>query len=100
MYVFAFYLHNFQIMIQISTQVLRNTKYFYKALNHTCPRRFSNTLMNKSKELKTSEKSNQNQELSTTFTEKAKDSAKTGGYGLVIIAGLGIIMILFYLQLF
>ena len=30
-------------------------------------------------------------ELSTTFSEKAKDNAKTGGYGLVLIGGLGLI---------
>ena len=34
-----------------------------------------------------------NSQVSTSFKEKAKDNAKTGGYGLVVIGGLGLIAV-------
>ena len=48
---------------------------------------FSTTRRNK--DLKEAPDHNNNQ-LSTSFTEKAKSGAKTGGYGLVVLAGFGI----------
>ena len=44
-----------------------------------------------SKELEESKDTSNNRQVSTSFAEKAKSNAKTGGYGLVIIAGLGVI---------
>lgn len=35
----------------------------------------------------------ENSQVSTSLKEKAKESAKTGGYGLVIIAGLGLMAV-------
>ena len=35
----------------------------------------------------------ENSQVSTSFKEKAKESAKTGGYGLVVIAGLGLMAV-------
>ena len=35
----------------------------------------------------------ENSEVSTSLAAKAKDNAKTGGYGLVIIGGLGLIAV-------
>jgi len=47
---------------------------------------------NNSKELKEAPQTNNNQ-VSTSFAEKAKSNAKTGGYGLVIVAGLGMMAV-------
>ena len=35
----------------------------------------------------------ENSQVSTSLKEKAKESAKTGGYGLVVIAGLGLMAV-------
>ena len=46
------------------------------------------------KELKqVPQSSKSNSQLSTTFSEKAKDNVKTGGYGLVLVGGLGLIAV-------
>ena len=48
----------------------------------------------RAKELQQVDKSKKtNSELSTSFSEKAKDNVKTGGYGLVLIGGLGLIAV-------
>merc|ERR1719341_2909729 len=56
----------------------------------SCKRLLSSSTVKLSKELKEAPESN-NSQVSTSFAEKAKNNAKTGGYGLVIVAGLGVI---------
>eukprot|EP00092_Neocalanus_flemingeri_P021788 GFUD01023637.1.p1 GENE.GFUD01023637.1~~GFUD01023637.1.p1 ORF type:complete len:208 (+),score=50.74 GFUD01023637.1:37-660(+) len=62
-----------------------------KCFSVTCTRLLSSSTVSLSKDLKEASKSNSNNQLSTSFAEKAKSNAKTGGYGLVIVAGLGVI---------
>ena len=48
----------------------------------------------RSRELKkVAESQKSNSQLSTSFSEKAKDNVKTGGYGLVLLGGLGLIAV-------
>ena len=56
----------------------------------SCKRLLSSSTVKSSKELKEAPETN-NSQVSTSFAEKAKNNAKTGGYGLVIVAGLGVI---------
>jgi hypothetical protein len=75
------------------TQVLWNLSHHLhrpQCVAVTCARLIGSTPSNYSKELKEAPESNKNQ-VSTSFAEKAKSNAKTGGYGLVIVAGLGVI---------
>ena len=55
---------------------------------------FSTGSYRRSKQLKqVPESQKSNSQLSTTFSEKAKDNVKTGGYGLVLLGGLGLIAV-------
>ena len=48
----------------------------------------------RSKDLKpVPESQKTNSQLSPSFSEKAKDNVKTGGYGLVLLGGLGLIVV-------
>ena len=59
-------------------------------------RPFSYSARKQSKQLKqVSSESPSNSQLSTSFKEKAKDNVKTGGYGLVVIGGLGLLAVVF-----
>ena len=58
----------------------------------TFTRLLGSTPIKFSKEIKAAPESN-NSQVSTSFAEKAKSNAKTGGYGLVIVAGLGVIAV-------
>ena len=81
------------MLSRLPTQVLWNLSHHLhkpQCVAVTCKRWIGSSPNNYSKELKEAPESNKSQ-VSTSFAEKAKSNAKTGGYGLVIVAGLGVI---------
>lgn len=81
------------MLSRLPTQVLWNLSHHLhkpQCVGVTCRRWISSSPNNYSKELKEASESN-NSQVYTSFAEKAKSNAKTGGYGLVIVAGLGVI---------
>ena len=82
------------MLSRLPTKVLWNLSHHlhkpHQLLAMTCTRNITSSQSLNSKELEESKDTN-NRQVSTSFAEKAKSNAKTGGYGLVIIAGLGVI---------
>jgi len=82
------------MLSRLPTKVLWNLSHHLhkpqQFLAMTCTRNITSSQSLNSKELEESKDTN-NRQVSTSFAEKAKSNAKTGGYGLVIIAGLGVI---------
>ena len=82
------------MLSRLPTKVLWNLSHHLhkpqQFLAMTCTRNITSSQTLNSKELEESKDTN-NRQVSTSFAEKAKSNAKTGGYGLVIIAGLGVI---------
>ena len=83
------------MLSRLPTKVLWNISHHLhkpqQFLSMTCTRYISSSPILNSKELEESKDTSNNRQVSTSFAEKAKSNAKTGGYGLVIIAGLGVI---------
>jgi len=83
------------MLSRLPTKVLWNINHHLhkpqQFLTMTCTRYIASSPTLNSKELEESKDTSNNRQVSTSFAEKAKSNAKTGGYGLVIIAGLGVI---------
>ena len=90
MMIICIYLNNFRAMLIRASLRLKQYQLCVSALRPS----FSTGNYCRSKELKqVPESQKSNSQLSTSFTEKAKDNAKTGGYGLVLLGGLGLIAV-------
>ena len=84
------YLNNFRAMLIRASLRLKQYQLCVSALRPS----FSTGSYRRSKELKqVPESQKSNSQLSTSFSEKAKDNVKTGGYGLVLLGGLGLIAV-------
>ena len=82
------------MIIKLIPSVQRSQFCLSVILNKSHIRSFSSSQSHQAKALKkVSEEQKRGSQVSTTFAEKAKDNVKTGGYGLVIIGGLGLIAV-------
>ena len=80
------------MIIKLIPSVQRSQNCLSVLLNKSHIRSFSSSQSHQAALKKVSEQKGSS-EVSTTFAEKAKDNVKTGGYGLVIIGGLGLIAV-------
>ena len=84
------YLNNFRTMLIRASLRLKQYQRCASALRQS----LSTGGSHRSRELKkVAESQKSNSQLSTSFSEKAKDNVKTGGYGLVLLGGLGLIAV-------
>ena len=81
------------MIIKLIPSMQRSQSCISVLVNRSHIRSFSSSQSNHAQALKKVSEQKGGSEVSTSFAEKAKDNVKTGGYGLVIIGGLGLIAV-------
>ena len=84
---------NKRMIIRVFQSVHRNQICLSVLLKRSQIRSFSSSQSSEAKALRKVIEQKGSSDVSTTFAEKAKDNVKTGGYGLIIVGGLGLIAV-------